>query len=224
MTIIIKPLTEIYNALDNLEKVYTKDNIISFKELKNALKKIENLKSFDRNVEFSWSNTYHFYDKIKDTDDLRKILLLRYVNRVIRKLLTSFENLLIKIQSDGKNEDGLLPTFKQLNKILNIQFNSKISLAVFYEVLIEENNPQKYHTFGDINMIEVWKNVSNNVYDKRFLNWIVRYKSLLKNYINNETDDKIKERLKDSEYTNRKSFTYEKLVKIAEEVSNNFLN
>lgn len=236
-TEISRPLTEVYKAFQNLEKEFIiKDKLdkesveknsikiddISFKDLKSSLKKLEKFKNFDKNTDWAWSNTYHFYDKIETLEDLQRILLLRYINRILRKLLTSFENLLLKIQSNGENKEGLLPTFKQLNKILNIKFDSKISLAVFYELLIEEESNQKHFSFGDIIMIEVWQNISNNIYDKRFLNWIIRYKSLLENYIVNETNDKIKERLKNSQYTERKSFSYGKLVNIAKNLTNDF--
>ena len=122
--------TEILNRLEELSKVKVKMENSNSKKIKSIETEI---KIIDENIE-------KLLDKILESNDIT----IKYINKKVEELdnkKTELQNELNRITLEGSNNSSLEEVFKDANKIKNLSFDKKKSIAksLIDKVLIRDN-------------------------------------------------------------------------------------
>lgn len=212
------PLTYLENCILNFQDLYKKNPDKALDFLRLGINNIKDFYILQREIEEEWVNYYHdcITDDDKDeTEKIKKILNVKYYYKTLKILSKRFELLLFKIQVSNKNKFGLLPTFKQLEIILNVKYNINISLNLLNDTLVDDEDT--YYSWGDANMLLALESNSKGEISTIMLNYAHRYLSLLRKFTKNESKQEILKRLENSAYHRRKGMFAKNFKNLIEE-------
>ena len=205
------PLTYLENCILNFQDLYKKNPDKALDFLRLGINNIKEFYILQREIEEEWTNYYHSCIENDDNYDVikfKKLLDVKYYYKALKILLKRFELLLFKIQASNKNKFGLLPTFKQLELIINTDYNINLSLAILNDNVVDDEDT--YYSFGDANMLNALQSNSKQDVSTVMLNYAHRYLSLLKKFVKNEEKSAIIKRLSNSSYHKRKGMSVKK--------------
>ena len=207
---IIRPLTSFYKSINNKNE----DIVNNFKL---AIESTHEFRRQQKDVENYYTNFTHIVNKDINNDDfINHFSEIRFIRAYLNTLLNglnNFENVLFKMQLK-ENRSGFIPTMTQLYTLVNRPYKKNISVDILRDE--KEIDGSIIKCMPDANMMSCYYSLSLDNFNI-LRKYQLRYNSILvgmpNSYVENETHEKVLNRIRNSYFNLRPTSLTNQLIK-----------